>query len=140
MKALVVGAGIAGLSAAHVLQDRGHSIVVMEKARRPGGRVATRHILNGEADRPELSSLAFDHGAQYFTARNARFVREVERWHRDRVVQVWHGKLAAFDSEGREPVEDALEGRKPGCGSAGHAGGDAAARHFVRFPQAPARS
>jgi predicted NAD/FAD-dependent oxidoreductase len=30
----------------------------------------------------------------------------VEGWHKARAVQVWHGKLAAFDSEGREAVED----------------------------------
>lgn len=97
---------MAGLSAARALHARRHAVVVYEKARRPGGRVATRRILDGEADRPELSSLAFDHGAQYFTVRDARFMREVETWHRDRIVQVWNGKLAAFDSEGREPVED----------------------------------
>ena len=50
--------------------------------------------------------MAFDHGAQYFTVRDTRFNLEVERWHKARVVQLWHGKLASFDSEGREPVED----------------------------------
>jgi predicted NAD/FAD-dependent oxidoreductase len=82
-------------------------VTVLDKGRAPGGRVATRRVLNGDADRPELADLAFDHGAQYFTVRDGRFAGEVEGWHRARVVQVWHGKLAAFDSEGREPVEDA---------------------------------
>lgn len=106
MKTVVIGAGMAGLTAARALQSGGQTVVVFEKGRRPGGRIATRRILNGEADRPELSALAFDHGAQYFTVRDGRFMREVEAWHRDRIVKVWNGKLAAFDSEGREPVED----------------------------------
>lgn len=106
MKVLVIGAGIAGLTAARALAERGHAVRVLDKGRSPGGRVATRRVLDGDADRPEHAALAFDHGAQYFTVRDPRFAAEVEAWHRDRVVQVWHGKLAAFDSEGREPVED----------------------------------
>jgi predicted NAD/FAD-dependent oxidoreductase len=103
---LVVGAGIAGLAAARWLQEQGHAVTIADKGRAPGGRVSTRRVLNGDADRAELTSMAFDHGAQYFTVRDARFNLEVERWHKARVVQLWHGKLASFDSEGREPVED----------------------------------
>lgn len=106
MTVLVIGAGIAGLTAARWLQDEGHTVTVAEKGRGPGGRVSTRRVLNGDADRAELTSIAFDHGAQYFTVRDARFNLEVERWHKARIVQLWHGKLASFDSEGREPVED----------------------------------
>ncbi len=126
MKALVVGAGMAGLAAAGSLQDAGHTVVVFEKGRRPGGRVATRRMLDGEADRPELASLAFDHGAQYFTVRDPRFMREVEGWHRERIVQVWNPTLAAFDSEGREPVDDE-ETRWVGV-----PGMDAIGRHLAR--------
>ena len=79
---------------------------VVDKGRAPGGRLATRRVLDGDADRPEHASISFDHGAQYFTVRDAAFAAEVEAWHKARVVQVWHGKLAAFDSEGREAVAD----------------------------------
>jgi predicted NAD/FAD-dependent oxidoreductase len=106
MRVAVIGAGIAGLSAARRLADRRHDVVVLERGSAPGGRVGTRRVLNAEADRPELSSLSFDHGAQYFTVRDARFDREVQAWHRARAIGVWHGKLASFDSEGREAVED----------------------------------
>lgn len=106
MKILVVGAGLAGLAAARRLVTLGHQVRLVDKGRQPGGRLATKRILNGDADRPEHASLAFDHGAQYFTVRDARFAAEVEEWHKARVAQVWHGKLAAFDSEGREPVDD----------------------------------
>ena len=107
LRILTIGAGIAGLTAARRLQERGHTVTVLDKGRAPGGRVATRRILNGDADRAELAELAFDHGAQYFTVRDGRFASEVEAWHKARVAKVWHGKLASFDSEGREPVEDA---------------------------------
>ncbi len=106
MTVLVVGAGIAGLTAARWLQEQGHAVTIADKGRAPGGRVSTRRVLNGDADRAELTSIAFDHGAQYFTVRDPRFDLEVERWHKARAVRLWHGKLAAFDSEGREPIED----------------------------------
>lgn len=106
MRVLVVGAGVAGLTAARTLTHDGHAVTVVDKARAPGGRLATRRILDGDADRPEHASMAFDHGAQYFTVRGEAFAAEVEAWHKARVVQVWHGRLASFDSEGREAVED----------------------------------
>ena len=106
MNVLVIGAGLAGLTAARVLAGQGHTVRIHEKSGGPGGRLATRRVLDGDADRPEHAMLEFDHGAQYFTVRDARFAAEVETWHAARVTQVWHGKLAAFDSEGREPVED----------------------------------
>ena len=106
MDILTIGAGIAGLTAARRLEAAGHRVTVLDKGRAPGGRVSTRRIVNEDADRAELASLAFDHGAQYFTVRDPRFEAEVQAWHQARVAQVWHGRLAAFDSEGREAVDD----------------------------------
>jgi renalase len=106
MDVLVIGAGLAGLTAAARLRQHAHRVLVVDKGRAPGGRLATRRVLDGDAARPEHASLAFDHGAQYFTVRDARFAAEVEAWHKARVVQVWHGTLASFDSEGREAVDD----------------------------------
>ena len=76
MKIGVVGAGVAGLSAARALVDRGHQVIVFEKARAPGGRVATSRLRGIEMPRAVAgSTLAFDHGAQYFTARDPRSIR-----------------------------------------------------------------
>ena len=101
MKTAVVGAGIAGLSAATALRDRGHDVVVFERARGPGGRAATRHV--DGIDMPKAArgaTLAFDHGAQYFTVRDPRFQAVVDGWLRDRLVARWDGRLVSFDSEG----------------------------------------
>jgi predicted NAD/FAD-dependent oxidoreductase len=106
MNVLIIGSGLAGLTAGRALAELGHTVRVLEKSGTPGGRLATRRVLDGDADRPEHATLEFDHGAQYFTVRDARFAAEVEAWHKARVAQVWHGKLAAFDSEGREAVDD----------------------------------
>ncbi|MCT7969526.1 FAD-dependent oxidoreductase [Laspinema sp. D1] len=46
----VIGAGIAGLTCAQQLRCLGHSVVVLEKSRGVGGRVATRRLYDTQAD------------------------------------------------------------------------------------------
>ena len=83
MQIAIVGAGMAGLSCATRLAALGHEIALFDKGRGPGGRMATRRV---EADG---TTLRFDHGAQYFTARDPRFVEQVARWEREGVVARW---------------------------------------------------
>jgi renalase len=73
----VIGAGIAGMACARTLMQAGHVVTVFEKSRGAGGRMSTRNTEFG----------AFDHGAQYFTVRDARFEKAlainpqgVRRW------------------------------------------------------------
>ncbi len=58
-KVAIIGAGIAGLACARRLSNAGLSLVVSDKGRGVGGRLATRRAAGGRQ---------FDHGAQYITA------------------------------------------------------------------------
>jgi renalase len=81
---LIVGAGIAGLMAADVLRD--YNVVLLDKGRGVGGRLATRRIGPGLAD----------HGAQFFTVRDPEFGDYVQRWRDAGLVYEWaHGWLDA---------------------------------------------
>lgn len=77
---IVIGAGICGLLAATLLQRAGRDVLVIDKGRQVGGRMATRRI----------DGAVFDHGAQYFTAKDARFQSWVSQWQQDGLVEVWH--------------------------------------------------
>jgi len=70
----VVGAGVAGAACAAALARAGHRVTVFDKARGPGGRMSTRR-----GQHPDGQATAFDHGAQYFTARDAGFQAVVQQ-------------------------------------------------------------
>lgn len=80
-RVLVIGAGIAGLLAARDLQALGAQVVVVDKARGVGGRLATRRLGQEGA--------TADHGAQFFTARSDEFAAEVAGWLADGVAEPW---------------------------------------------------
>ena len=77
---LIIGAGLAGLSAANDLQQAGHQVLVVDKGRGLGGRLAGRRI--GDA--------TFDHGAQFMTAREPRFKAAMADWVATGVAEEWY--------------------------------------------------
>ena len=81
----VIGGGISGLFCARTLRDRGLEVTVFDKGREVGGRMSARHHRDG---------LTFDHGAQYFTARNEIFKRYVAAWVERSIVARWDGRIA----------------------------------------------
>ncbi|MWV29407.1 NAD(P)/FAD-dependent oxidoreductase [Aurantiacibacter rhizosphaerae] len=83
MDIAIIGAGMAGLSCAQRLSGNGHDVRLFDKGRGPGGRMSARRAL-GDGE-----TLQFDHGAQYFTARDERFTRQVEQWEADGIVARW---------------------------------------------------
>ena len=83
MKVGIVGAGIAGLACADRLAEQGWQIRLFDKARGPGGRMSTRRLATDHGD------ASFDHGAQYFTARDARFRAAVSGWQGRGIVAPW---------------------------------------------------
>ena len=66
----IIGAGLAGLTAAQSLRAAGARVTLFEKSRGLGGRMSTRRV----------DGLQFDHGAQYFTAKGAAFKEQVATW------------------------------------------------------------
>ncbi|MEM7702979.1 MAG: FAD-dependent oxidoreductase [Pseudomonadota bacterium] len=79
----IIGAGMAGLACATKLKAAGREVRVFDKGRGPGGRMAARRTeIAGETVR-------FDHGAQYFTARDPGFVEAVKGWEGQGAVARW---------------------------------------------------
>ncbi len=69
----VLGAGIAGAAAAAALRSAGAAVCVFDKARGPGGRMASRR-----ATLPDGSEVSFDHGAQWTAPRAPGFAAFLE--------------------------------------------------------------
>ena len=110
----VIGGGIAGLTAARGLADHGLTVRGIDKGRGAGGRTATRRA----------EPFRFDHGAQYFTARDPRFRRFVDAWVDRGIVARWDGRVVAIGADGT--LAD-----KPGERFVGRPGMNAVARHLA---------
>ena len=76
---VVVGAGIAGLVAAARLAGHGRRVLVLDKSRGVGGRMATRR----------LGGAVCDHGAQFVTQRTPGFHAVLAQAIRDEAVVEW---------------------------------------------------
>ena len=99
---LIVGAGLAGLKAAHDLHAAGRKVLLLDKGRGVGGRAATRR----------WDGVPVDHGAQFFTVRFADFQGMVNRWKAHRVCFEWAGGFHQWDDDNRglrAPGEDGGE-------------------------------
>ena len=99
----IIGAGIGGLTLAQALADQ-HEVVVFEKGRGMGGRMATRYA----------DGFAFDHGAQYFTARDPRFVALVDKLVAVGAVAPWQGPIASIAADGTISVDGMRDGHYVG--------------------------
>lgn len=77
--AVVIGAGIAGLMAAARVAGHGRRVLVLDKSRGVGGRMATRR----------LGGAVCDHGAQFFTQRTDAFHGMIEQAVHDGAVVEW---------------------------------------------------
>lgn len=81
----IVGAGLGGLACGRRLKAAGHEVVLFDKGRSVGGRMATRRE----------EGCSWDHGAQYFTRREEAFVSLVDEaaaaGHAARWTPRWHG-------------------------------------------------
>ena len=107
----IIGAGISGLSCAKQLLSLGYQVEVFEKSRGPSGRMSTRHGENWVAD----------HGAQYFTARDSLFIKEVDSWIHNEVAVIWEPVIQVYEA-GQWRLSQSSEIRyvgRPGMSSPG---------------------
>ena len=88
MKIAIIGSGIAGLTVARHLNDQ-HDVVLFDKARGPGGRLASRR-------RPDTT---IDHGTVGFSADDPSFIEQLESWQRDGALASW---LPRYRCEARD--------------------------------------
>jgi hypothetical protein len=97
-KTVVVGAGLAGLTAARILAPH-REVIVLDKGRSVGGRMATRRI----------GTATLDHGAQFFTVRTDEFSAIVQPLRDDgSVVEWWRGVRAPEDGHPRLMVRGGM--------------------------------
>ena len=92
----IIGTGLAGLSAAQALHAAGLPVELFDKSRGSGGRMASK--------RSDAGSL--DLGAQYFTARDRRFVEVVQQWQARGWVAEWDPQLYQYNQNGLQPSPD----------------------------------
>ncbi|BCL37883.1 NAD(P)/FAD-dependent oxidoreductase [Nostoc sp. MS1] len=76
---VIIGAGIAGLVCAQQLSQAGYSVLVVEKSRGLGGRVATRR----------LHGTCADHGACYLKPKGELFTSLVELLYDRHILELW---------------------------------------------------
>ena len=94
----IIGAGLAGLSAALSLTERGVPVTLFDKGRGPGGRLSTRRA----------DGWRFDHGGQYLTVRDAGLRRVMDGLIADGHAAIWEGHVVRLTMEGgvdSHPVE-----------------------------------
>ncbi|MDJ0553091.1 MAG: FAD-dependent oxidoreductase [Microcoleaceae cyanobacterium MO_207.B10] len=86
----VIGAGVAGLVCAQQLQQTGYSVVVLEKSRGVGGRMATRRV----------SATRADHGVRYLEP-TGKFLQQLINFLENKnngpssesILQLWTDKI-----------------------------------------------
>lgn len=100
----VIGAGLAGLTCAKQLQTEGCEVVVLEKSRGAGGRLSTRRTAQAQ----------YDHGAQYFTARDPDFAAFIDQMCAQGAVAPWQPRL-------RQPINETWYVGTPGMSALGRA-------------------
>ena len=90
----IVGAGMAGLTCAQQLHQAGYRVVVVDKSRGLGGRMATRRLQGTHAD----------HGVCYLKPKDERFQALLDRLLDRKVLRVWTDSISELNESGHIQV------------------------------------
>ena len=93
MKIAVIGAGVAGLTAGRVLAESGHEVVIFEKSRGYGGRLATRYA--GKDNNSKV-----DHGLPYIEVSSADIEPLISELTNSGVLVPWKGPFVHCNANG----------------------------------------
>jgi renalase len=105
----ILGAGMAGATAARCLAEAGLDVRVFDKGRCVGGRMATRRV----------DGMQFDHGAQFMRAHGSVFAARLAGWEDRGIVGPWVGagrRVGVPDMTA--PVRDLLSNLSVASGTA----------------------
>jgi renalase len=87
----IIGAGMAGITCAIELQRMGKSVIILEKSRGVGGRMATRRLFETIAD----------HGTCYLSPQDPRFQKVFDRLIAAKIVRSWTNTVHILDRGGK---------------------------------------
>lgn len=87
MKIAIIGAGLSGLTAAHILKDKA-KVTLFEKSRGVSGRMSTRYA----------DPYRFDHGAQFFSAKTDAFKNFIQPMIDQDIIQRWDARFVEFEN------------------------------------------
>jgi predicted NAD/FAD-dependent oxidoreductase len=90
----IIGAGVAGVSAARALREKGRDVHVFDENPSIGGRLISPSL---------FGELTIDTGAQFFQARSDVFKAEIERLEKVGVVKAWNPRLGVIKDQTIEP-------------------------------------
>jgi predicted NAD/FAD-dependent oxidoreductase len=112
MNIAIVGAGIAGLTAGSILAKNGHQVVVLEKSRGFGGRLATRYSDHDKTNK-------FDHGSPSLTPESPEFKSFVKELEDNGIVKPWTDSFSFYNDEGFFEVHPGRDTKQHFCAPAG---------------------
>lgn len=92
MRVVIVGAGMSGLTAARSLKSHGVDVVVIDKGRAVGGRMASKRFAGAR----------FDHGAQHFSVRSEEFAGYIRELSFSGAVGEWYSGSSLTTDRGEE--------------------------------------
>ena len=84
----IIGAGMAGLVCAQQLQQAGYQVILVDKSRGIGGRMATRRLHDTLAD----------HGTCYLKPQSGLLLRLIEQLGDQQILKVWTEQVYSFDN------------------------------------------